>query len=452
MLAGEVREAITTQFEAVSADPTAAAPRRSLGTLYLANGMAPSAAVAFQQSITLGDDSAVTYYLLGTALEMSGDLDQALTAMAQGRDLDPISRQLCWRPGFWLLEDGQAAQALELFERAGMLEQQTGRPQPDGAAWRIGKARALMDLDRPAEAIPVLEELSTLLNHFYVDYLLTQARRRAGITTETVGTTNAAAVEPPSYPDPWWDQVSAAQRGLDGRMARIDELLSQARLADAKLAINEARVIWPKDVNLMNRQSELHRRQGDTKAWVRTLKQAIRTEPTHAASHYNLSVAYQQTGELDAALNHAYQAVAANETMANGWLQVGRLTILTSRFDQTDPAAQQEAMDAALVPLDRAFALGVEAPSDHLMYGHVLLLANRLDDAQRILEQLTQRPNGGSPQAWVRLSEVFSAQGDHQSALKTALLGLNRFPKEPLLIQIVDRYRRGRPNSADPAS
>ena len=452
MLGGEVMEAVTAQLEAVATNPSDPAHRRTLGMLYLANGMPAAAAMAFEQAIELGDATAATYYLLGIAMEMSGNLDQALMAMAQGRQLDPSARQLCWRPGFWLLEDGQADRALALFEQAGVLERQTGRPQADGAAWRIGQARSLMDLDRPEQAVPVLEELDNLLDHFYVDYLLAQARRRAGLSNATATQASTGAIEAPSYPDPWWDEVSDAQRGLDGRIARIDELLDASRFSEASSVINQARARWPRDVNLLNRQSELHRRQGDTKAWVRALKQAVRIEPTHAPSHYNLSIAHQQSGDLDAALNHAYQAVAANESMASGWLQIGRLVVRMRRLDQGNSPGQEQAIAEALAPLDRAFALGVESPNEHLMYGHLLLRGNRLDDAQRVLARLTERPDGGPPKSWAVLSEVYAAQDDHESALKTALMGLNRFPQQPELIRIINRYRLGRPTSETPDS
>jgi predicted Zn-dependent protease len=85
--------------------------------------------------------------------------------------------------------------------------------------------------------------------------------------------------------------------------------------------------------------------------------------------------------------------------------------------------------------------LGIQTPGDHLMYGHLLLRANRLADAQRVLQRLIERGDA-DPQAWSILSETWTASGDHRQALRTAIDGLNRFPSQPDLVRIVDRYRR----------
>ena len=446
-MAGEVLEAVQAQLATVQSHLGDIEARRTLGLLYLANGAPREAAIALEQAMQLGDRSAQTLYLLATAHEMSGDLEAALTAMGHARGVAPDARHLLWRPGFWLLEDGRPDEALALFQRAGQLETAAGGPQADGAAWRIGQARSLMDLDRPAEAIAPLEELNTLLDHFYVDYLLAQASRRAGRTQDIAIAQANGNIQPPSYPDPWWDEVSAAQRGTDGRIARIDELLEAGRLKEAAAAITQARDQWPQDVNILNRLSDLHRRQGNTKAWIRTLKQAGRLDPSHAATQYNLSVAYQQSGKLDEALNHAHAAVKANPSLTQGWLQIARLLVITNKLDRGARDGDLAAVNQALVPLDRAFSLGVDVPGEQLMYGHLLLRGNRLDDAQRVLQRVTQSPNGGDPRAWAVLSDVYAAKVDHPSALRTAIEGLNRFPNQPNLIRIVDRYRRATPGT-----
>jgi tetratricopeptide (TPR) repeat protein len=440
-LEGEVLEAITGYIAAISARPPDAQGRRALGLLYLANGAPADAVAAFSQATVLDPTHAAAWSYLGQASHQAGDIEAALAALEAARELDPEHLSVWWRPGFWLLEEGRAGEALPLFRRAAEIERQRGTPAADGAAYRIGQARCLMDLDRPAEAIPILEELNTLINHPYAAYLLAQAYRRAGRGDEAARLRSATGGTPPSYPDPWMDAVSAAKRGLDGRMEHIENLIDIGQLRAANTALTEARARWPEDVNLLNRLAELHRRQGNAKAWIRVLGQATRLDPQHAESHHNLSIALQQGGDLQQALNEAHLAVAAKPDFSAGWLQIGRLRIMLSGIDKGSRDEDLEAIQAALDPLDRAFELGVEASPDHLLYGHLLFRGGRLDDAQRVLEQLITRPDA-DPRAWAILSEVWTARGDHRNALRTAIDGLNLFPGQRDLARITERYRR----------
>ncbi|MDG1837931.1 MAG: tetratricopeptide repeat protein [Phycisphaerales bacterium] len=438
---GEVIESISTQIDSILAAPNDAELRRSLGLLYLANGGPAEATTALEQAIILDPADPRSWCFLGMAREQSGDLNGAIIAMANARELAPSHTPLYWRPGFWLIEEGRPEAAMPLFQQAAAEDARSIRPSPDGAAHRIGRARCLLDLDRPAEAIPILEELRGLVTHYYADYLLGQAYRRSGRSEDAAQLRIGATSDPPSFPDPWADAISASKRGLDGRLARIDELLDVNRLRDAANAITQARETWPKEVNLLHRLARLYSLQGNSTAWVRVLKQAARMDPDNAATQHNLSIALTRSGELNEALNHAHLAVSANPNMAEAWMQIGRLIIRLRGLDGAPGEDDKAAADAALVPIDHAFELGIQTPGEHLMYGHLLLRANRLADAQRVLQRLIERGDA-DPQAWSILSETWSASGDHQQALRTAIDGLNRFPSQPDLVRIVDRYRR----------
>ncbi|MDP7070021.1 MAG: tetratricopeptide repeat protein [Phycisphaerales bacterium] len=440
-LVGEVIESVNAQIQAIERDPGSGAARKQLGLLYLANGAPAEAAEAFRQSLMLDAEDPQTWCFHATALEQINELDAAIESIAVAQDLDPERAPLYWRPGFWLLEAGRPEEALPHFESAAAIESRAGRPAPDGAAHRIGRGRCLLELDRPGEAVPILEELQTMVDHYYASYLLGQAYRRVGRGDEAAPVRASGAIDPPSYPDPWMDAVSASGRGLDARLAWIEQLLEARRLDEAARALVEARKRWPEDVNLLNRLAELHRSRGNTTAWVRTLKQAVRIDPSHASSQHNLSIALQRQGEVSQAMNHAHLAVTANPSFTPAWLQLGRLLVIANRLNQDNTNSPPEAVHAALEPLDRAFELGVEGPREHLMYGHLLMRAQRLDDAIRVLSRLTDQPDG-DPRAWAILSDAHAAKGEHRSALQTAINGLNRFPNHPDLMRIADRYRR----------
>ncbi len=441
VLDGEVIEAINSQIEVINQAPGNAQARQHLGLLYLANGAANEAAESLRQAIMIDPTSTQSWYYHAIALEKTNDLDQALLSIASAQKFDPERAALYWRPGFWLLEAGRAAEALPLFQEAAAIESRAGFPAPDAAAHRIGRARCLLDLDRPEEAVLILEELQTLLDHHYASYLLGQAYRRVGRGSEAAPIRATGALDPPSYPDPWLEPISAAGRGLDARLSWIDQLLDSKRFNEAGPAIAEAQERWPDNVNLLNRLAGLYQGSGKSNARIRTLKRAVRIDPNHATSHHNLSLALYQKGDTQMALNHAHLAVKANPSFTPAWLQIGRLLILSGRLDRGTTDNQTAAVNAALEPLDQAFELGVDDPREHLLYGHLLLRAGRLDDATRILGRLIERSDA-DPKAWAILSEVHAAGGNHRAALSTVIDGLNRFPGHSDLVRIAERYRR----------
>ncbi len=440
-LDGEVLESVDAQIRAIELDPLSAAARKQLGLLYVANGAPAEAAEAFLQSTQIDPENAQTWFFRALALEQINELDEAMTAITTAQQLDPDRTSLYWQPGFWLLDAGRAAEALPLFEEAAAIESRSGVTAADGAAHRVGRGRCLLELDRPEEAVPILEELRTIVDHYYASYLLGQAYRRVGRGDEAEVIRATGALDPPSYPDPWMEEVAASGRGLDARLSWIETLQAARRLDEAAVAIAEARQRWPKDIYLLHRLAELHRLRGQSASRIRVLKQAVRIDPDHAASHYNLSIALQQQGELHKALNHAYMATRTNPSLTPAWLQIGRLLILTNRLDRGPREGDLDLVNAALEPLDKAFELGVDEQNEHIMYGHLLMRANRLDDATQILERLLDRPDA-NPKAWAVLSKVHAARGDHRAALATAIDGLNLFPNQPALLQIVDEYRR----------
>ncbi len=440
-LEGEVREAIQEQHARVSGAPSSAEERQLLGLLYLANGRASDAATCLQQAASLDSGNPRHWYHLAMALEESDQIDAALQAMDRARQLQPNHLATAWRPGFWLLENGRTTEALALFEAAAARDRIAARPAPDGAAHRIGRARCLLELDRPDEAILILEELQQLIDHYYATYLMAQAYRRAGRIEEAEAITAEGNLSPPSYPDPWLDARGDAQRGYEGRVSRIDALIDSGRLDEAMRRLTQASAQWPDDVNLLNRRAAICRATGDQKGWIRALRSAVRIDPDDESSQYNLSVALQNAGDLRAAMNHAHLAIKANDAFVPGWLQIGRLTIQQAGLDQGTRPDELDAINTALISFDKAAQLGIDAPHDMLLYGHVLFRGRRLDDARTVLTRLKDRSDA-PPQAWAILSEVHTAAGDHRSALGTAIDGLNRFPSSPELQRIIERYRR----------
>ena len=438
---GEVIESLHARIAQIDAQPGRADFRRTLGLLYLANGGPQEAAVAFGQATQLDPSDGQSWCFLAVAKEELGDIDAATDAMARARRVAPDHAPLYWRPGFWLLDEGQVGEALTLFDGAATLERGRARPAPDSAAHRIGRARCLLELDRPDEAIPILEDLNTLVEHFYVDYLLAQSYRRAGRGEDAAKLRTTGASEPPSFPDPWMDLRSSAQRGLEGRLTYIQELLETGRLEDAARAITNARTVWPENIVLLHRLADLHRRRGMNAAWVRVLKQAARLDPQDAPTQYNLAIALTKSGDLQGALTHGHNAVDIKPDFVEAWMQIGRVTVVLRGLDGPERGTDQKALAAALVPLDRAFAIGVEPAAVHVMYGHLLMRAGRLDDAIDVLTKLIDRTDA-PPTAWVVLSDAQVRNQNSRAALRTAISGINRFPNDPGLQQLVERYRR----------
>lgn len=109
------------------AQPTAAHASLSLAAALLNQGRAAEAESALREALRLDDRFAHAWHYLGLILHRQGRRAEAEQAMTRALELLPASPGVYMARARWLLEDGDAAQALSQAERAVALEPENHR-------------------------------------------------------------------------------------------------------------------------------------------------------------------------------------------------------------------------------------------------------------------------------------------------------------------------------------
>ncbi len=417
---GEVKQAIETQLAMIASDPDVLSHRAELAMIYQANAMPQSAVATWNQVLSVDPERSQYWYMLARAQQKLGEYDAAIAAMKSAREASPERAPLWWQPAFWHIEMGQAAEAEALARQSIVVD-------PDNAGGFIALSLAMMEQDRPSEARVVLEQLLTKVQHPYIRYLVGQTYQREGKPELADPWLAQGDPRKPDFPDPWQTRLSDFERGIDASLSRIDNLLEQGRNNDASARVQEALLKWPEDVNLFHRQSEIYRRKGDIKRWLVILKRAEKLEPENAATHLNLSMAYNQNGDASLAMNHVIEAIKINPAMTAAHLQMGRLHILNDDIPE------------AATSLDKAFELGVEDPNERLQYAHVLMRARRPADAQSEAMLVTQvAPTNAL--GWCVLAESLYVQFKRDEAMKALTDGLAILPRNKTILMMRQKF------------
>ena len=418
--AGDVKQAIDSQLTTIQSNPDDLSRRAELAMIYQANAMPKTSVETWNQVLSVTEDNPRHWYFLAHAEHDLGNFESAISACQRARALAPGNSQLWWQPAFWAIQMGLASQAEILAENSIDTD-------PDNAGGHIALALALMEQDRPQEARVVLEQLRNKVEHPYIRYLVGQSYQREGRQDLAEPWFAQGDARQPDFPDPWLDELKGYRRGIDASIDRIDSLLDQGRNSEALLAIQSALERWPDDVNIIHRQSHVYRLKGDVKRWLMTLKKAERIEPENAVTHLNLSMAYNENGELSQAINHAILAIRFNPALTRAYLQLGRLYIIN---DNIPKAAET---------LDEAFELGIDEPKERLQYAHVLLRARRPVDSEKQARLVTQvTPNNQF--GWCVLAESLYAQGKREEAMQALASGLKILPGNQMIMTIRRKF------------
>jgi predicted O-linked N-acetylglucosamine transferase (SPINDLY family) len=197
------------------------------------------------------------------ALAQAGKLRQAVAAMEKLAKAHPESLPARYNLALMLLETGRFADALAHLDR--LLARQPGHP-----ASLFSKAKALLALDRPGEALPILEGLGndpeTLL-------ALGNAHRRLGHRDQ------AAAA---------YHRLAEAVPGFAAGHVNLCQLLAEASPAAALPALERAAALHPGHAGLTGMLGHCLLRLGRVDEAVDTLRRALALDPGLAAARGHL--------------------------------------------------------------------------------------------------------------------------------------------------------------------
>ena len=355
------------------------------GDTALARNQTYEAIEAFSGALALKHDSMLAYLKRGDSYRRRGELGSALRDLREASTLDPTSTR-----------------ALELL---GDVNVAMGRYERAADVYR----RFLVIDDRAPQVL----------------YKLALAYYRNGQTTRAV--------------DPLQRSVA-----LDDRFAEAHYLLAlclkdQKHTPQAMASLGRALDLNPALRPAREELAALDFAQGKTRDGIEQLEALAALEPARPERLVAVGLAYARLGRTDSAIATLGRAAERYPEADVVYEALGRVW-LTSAETHQDPVALTKALQALEPAAARA-----NASSDTLtLYGRALMLAGKMDAAERVLQQATS-VLPVEPIAFLHLSGAAERRG-HVSAAHDALVKYIAFAddeqKELLVNHLADLARR----------
>lgn len=241
---------------AIALNPKLAAAHLNLGLVLLDRD--PGAAVGpFRQATELLPDQGRPRFLLGLALERSGNIASAIEEYDAAEHLDPKNYEIRFALGRALLASNRAAEAEPQFREA-------LTPRPDSAPARLGLAESLRRQQKQEAAA---DEFAAYLRLQPKDQ---DARlQRASILADLKRYDEALAE---------LERSDASAPSLAGAKLRADIYLQQKQRTQAADALVKAIKLAPQDAELRARLGRVRLEQRDFPAAERELRQALQID------------------------------------------------------------------------------------------------------------------------------------------------------------------------------
>lgn len=228
---------IDSATRSVEASLRSASAWTTLGETYEIAAMRAEAEAAYLSAFQLAPDEPKHAYRAAIVAEAQGETERALASLETVLGLDPNYGPAWRRKGAWLLDLGRSAEAREAFEVAA--KKLAGRPDAF-----IGLARtALLDDDIEGALGHARTAFRLAKEDPYVQLILGEALRRAGLDGEAAPHLSAGQGSSPSYTDPWSESIARrknrdadlmvqakkyeAERNYTGALAAYEEVLSR---------------------------------------------------------------------------------------------------------------------------------------------------------------------------------------------------------------------------------
>ena len=311
---------------AIALNPRLAAAHLNLGLVLL--DKEPAAAVEpFRQAAGLLPDQARPRYLLGRALERSGNPPAAIEEYQAAAGLDAKSYEVRFALGRALLTLGRASEAESRFREALTL-------RSDSAPARLGLAESLL----------AQKKLGAAADEFVVYLKLHPQDRESRVQLASL------LVELKRY-----DQALAeldqcdlnGQASLASYKLRSEVYLQQEQLAQAAEALQKAAQLAPHDAEVHARLGRLWLEEREFAPAERELRQALQLDPNETDALRDLVAVYYLNQSYPATLN-ALDLLAQRETpTAGSWF------VRATCYDKLERKAEAVAAYQKFLALDQ---------------------------------------------------------------------------------------------------
>jgi tetratricopeptide (TPR) repeat protein len=250
--------------------------------------------------------------------------------------------------GLWHLDLGEI-EAAEAAFRASI------SVNPDDPGGVLGLARTLLQADRSAEALAVLEPMIADARRAvpYAYQLLGTALYRLGRTDEAQLAMARAATGEANWGDPTHGAVMQFGLGYGGRMLQARDLASRGDLRAAIIMLERLHDQRPDNALIANNLAAAYRALGDVDRSLALLEPVIAAHPDFYPARYTMAVVIQgllpqipegeQEAMLDLALEHLRHALRVNPAYAQAAALEGDLLRALDRPDEAMDAYRQAA-------------------------------------------------------------------------------------------------------------
>ncbi|HLA79612.1 MAG TPA: tetratricopeptide repeat protein [Vicinamibacteria bacterium] len=254
----------------------------------LGAGLLPLAVLA-AWPFGLDDGRSEEATLLVLHLVDNGQLDEAQDRLARLEAHHPARGRLWYRVGSAYQVRGDAAEAVRLFERA-------HRAEPDRPEIRLGLGQVLLDLGRPAEAVPHLRASRTAgWRPALAEFELARALLEAGDDQGAAAVVDTARIPPETGARGWqaWGELALGAGRPQLAAAWLGESLTRSpEVAAAREKLGLALAMLGRDD-----EAEI------------ALVEALRLDPGSASAHLNLAVLRARQGRRAEARSLAREAL-----------------------------------------------------------------------------------------------------------------------------------------------
>lgn len=359
--------------------------------LAVAQGNRDAAIKQLQKAIVL-DPNRPEFYVQLAALESPNQIDVAESILKKALAINPK-----FVPALELLavldqNTGRGGEAENVLKQAIGLDPKTLKP-------REYLARLYLSLNRSADAEQVMIQakkdlagegtMYRVLGEYYVN-----------IGELDKATTEFAALSKEHTTD------------MNVRLDYIDLLLRQNRIDEASKLNNEILKANPKDAGAQMIRGRILNLRGQFKEAINVLQTALKDVPQHSGGHYQLGLAFSQTGDLGRAEQEWREAVKLEPRLTDAQLALAQIALTKDDRNTLRQAAEQiitslpsdprgyilraegesrNQSAAADADFGKAIQVAPQSPLGYTAMGGWLFKRDKLQEAQKYYEQALDR-------------------------------------------------------------
>lgn len=413
----------------VNVDPNNMKAQIDLGSLLVAAHSFADAQAITDKVLQKNPNNADAHALQANLDAGQGNRDGAMKEMQKAIDLDPsqlpLYVQLAALQSVKQLDLAEATlkKALAInpkfvpaIESLALVDQDTGRSteaeqllqegielDPKNLTGRQLLARLYLAQSRKADAEKVMVKAKKDLSGEGNDY------RVLGDYYASIGDLEKATTE-------FGTLSTQYPKDLNVKMDYIDLLLKQNKVEEARKLDDEILKKNPKDSGALLLRGRIESLNGQFVEAISTLQDALKDSPEHAFGHYELGLAFSQTGDWGRAEQEWREAIKLQPRMMEAQLALAQIAVrkndrelLSQTAEQiiiglpfdprgyilradTESAAKQET--AAETDINKAISVAPQNPLGYVAMGHWFARQDKFRDAQKYYEQALDRdPN-----------------------------------------------------------